>query len=151
MRLSELIIGGLLLASSIAGYTYSTNLTEKAQDMINGSIIYLFPNIKLENTQSYLLQMGYPSIQIMSKIVQMGSVAIMLIGIGLLCFGSMAKKRIPKDFSNVTIQTRTIHDTLESMNQEKSANTRGIHILKERLARGEITEREFEKLRKFFE
>ena len=69
-------------------------------------------------------------------------------------------KPIPKQLSNIIVETKFVPppletkltpSILESTKHENLTNNRALSILKERLVRGEITEKEFEKLRRFLE
>ena len=161
MRLAELTIGFVVLIFSILGYQYSTNLVWAFQHMTGDFIAAFFPNINLQNQQGSLLQMGYPSADSITKITQLGFISTAIIGGGFACYGIIAKKRIPKQLSNITLETKFVPPTLnsnfipittlESTKHEIVKNNRGFSILKERLARGEITQREFENLRKVLE
>ena len=151
MRITELIVGAIVLTASIFGYQNSGVIVGKIQDMIKYTTAAFFPNIASENQQQYLLQMGYPSVDSMTKITQIGFIATIVIGAVLLCIGLVAKRRVEKPLQNVTVETKFIPDTIESIKSDKTPNAKGLSILKERLARGEITEREFDKLRKFLE
>lgn len=160
MRLAELTIGFVVLIFSILGYQYSSNLVGAFQHMTSDFVTAFFPNINLQNQQGSLLQMGYPSADSITKITQLGFISTAIIGVGCGCYGLIAKKRIPKQLSNITLETKFIPPTLdskfipttlESTKHEISKNNRGLGILKERLARGEITQREFENLRKVLE
>ncbi|SRR2546426_12476132 len=161
MRLAELTAGFVVLIFSILGYQYSSSLVGAFQHMTGDFITAFFPNINLQNQQGYLLQMSYPSADSITKITQIGFISTAIIGAGCAGYGLIAKKRIPKQLSNITVETKFVPPTLdskftpinilESAKHEILKNNRGLVILKERLARGEITEREFEKLRKILE
>ena len=160
MRLAELTVGFVVFVFSILGYQYSSSLVDAFQHMTGDFVTSFFPNIKLQNQQGYLLQMGYPSAENITKITQVGFIATAIIGAGFACYALIAKKRDPKQLSNIIVETKFIQptletkltpSTLESTKHENLTNNRALSILKERLVRGEITEKEFEKLRRFLE
>ncbi|TLX94054.1 MAG: hypothetical protein E6K91_07570 [Thaumarchaeota archaeon] len=160
MRLAELTVGFVVLVFSILGYQYSSSLVEAFQHMTGDFVTSFFPNIKLQNQQGSLLQMGYPSADSITKITQVGFIATAIIGAGFACYALIAKKPIPKQLSNIIVETKFVPppletkltpSILESTKHENLTNNRALSILKERLVRGEITEKEFEKLRRFLE
>src|SRR5712692_5536486 len=159
MRLAELTIGFVVLIFSILGYQYSSSLVGAFQHMTGDFITAFFPNINLQNQQGSLLQMAYPSADSITKITQLGFISTAIIGGGFACYGLIAKKRIPNQLSNITLETKFVPPTLDykfppttfESTKHEISNNPGLRILKERLARGEITEREFEKLRKVLE
>ncbi len=160
MRLAELTIGFVVFIFSILGYQYSSSLVGAFQHMTGDFVTSFFPNIKLQNQQGYLLQMGYPSAESITKITQLGFIATAIIGVGCSCYGLIAKKPITKQLSNITVETKFVPSTLEtkftpppleSITHENLTNNRALSILKERLVRGEITEKEFEKLIRFLQ
>ena len=160
MRLAELTVGFVVLVFSILGYQYSSSLVEAFQHMTGDFVTSFFPNIKLQNQQGSLLQMGYPSADSITKITQVGFIATAIIGAGFACYALIAKKPIAKQLSNIIVETKFVPppletkltpSILESTKHENLTNNRALSILKERLVRGEITEKEFEKLRRFLE
>ncbi|TLX83712.1 MAG: hypothetical protein E6K98_04425 [Thaumarchaeota archaeon] len=164
MRLAELTVGFVVLVFSILGYQYSSSLVEAFQHMTGDFVTSFFPNINLHNQQGYLLQMGYPSADSITKITQVGFIATAIIGAGFACYALIAKKPIAKQLSNKLsniivetkfvpppLETKLTPSILESTKHENLTNNRALSILKERLVRGEITEKEFEKLRRFLE
>ncbi len=106
------------------------------------------------------MQMGYPSADSITKITQVGFIATAIIGVGFTCYSLIAKKRIPKQLSNITLENKFIppvseigftQSMIESAKRGNLTNSHALFILKERLVKGEITEKEFEKLRRFLE
>jgi len=151
MRLAELTVGFVVLVFSILGYQYSSSLVEAFQHMTGDFVTSFFPNIKLQNQQGSLLQMGYPSADSITKITQVGFIATAIIGAGFACYALIAKKPIPKQLSNIIVETKFVPppletkltpSILESTKHENLTNNRALSILKEK---------EFEKLRRFLE
>src|SRR5437660_2419817 len=137
MRLAELTAGFVVLIFSILGYQYSSSLVGAFQHMTGDFITAFFPNINLQNQQGYLLQMSYPSADSITKITQIGFISTAIIGGGFACYGLIAKKRISKQLSNITLETKFIPPTLdykllpttlESTKHENLTNNRGLGI-----------------------
>jgi len=151
MRLAELTLGFLVVLFSILGYQYSSSLVDAAQHMMSDFVTAFFPTIKLQCQKSYLLQTAYPSADSIAKIIQVGFIATTIIGVGCVCFGAIMKKPASRQFSSISLETKLIPAAVESIRDNRLTNSKSISILKERLAKGEITERECEKLQRFFE
>lgn len=91
-------------------------------------------------------QMGFPPIQEVDKWIHYSFAGLVVAGVFPILFGMFAKKKIQKQFSN-------INKDLNHITEEPQEDTslKSIKILKERLARGEITPYDFVHLKKFLE
>ncbi len=92
-----------------------------------------------------LQQMGIPPMQEMDQMIHYSFGGSAVVGVLVIVFGIFAKKKFPKQFSSVK---NSNHPTEES---QDDTSQKSIHILKERLARGEITADDFIDLRKLLE
>jgi len=89
----------------------------------------------------------------MVALMQMGSMIIGVIGLGILIYGAVAKGDSQQYYSEVPNRsTKSFVDKREedSMTREEK-NLHYLGILKERLAHGEITKDEYDELKKEFE
>lgn len=91
-------------------------------------------------------QMGFPPIEEIDKGIHYSFAGLAVAGVFPILFGMFAKKKIQKQFSD-------INKDLSHITEEPQEDTslKSIKILKERLARGEITSYDFIHLKKFLE
>ena len=152
MRLSEVVIGVVLLVGSIYGYSNSSNLILSIQNYLTISMPGFFPDIAGSQQNSMLLRMSYPAMKMMIKITQLGFIGIAVSSLVLLGYGIVAKKKTSK-IQNIAIQEINENSKPEMVKKHrinKSLHTYPhiLQILKERLAKGQITKTEFERLKK---
>ena len=105
---------------------------------------------------SILKQMGYPSRTVVIPLIQYSFAGMGVVGIGFVAFGAIAKK-VKKQFE-VKLVAEKQQETVKEVNAEPQprderlqTNLRSLRILQERLAKGEITSSEFQKLKKLLE
>jgi hypothetical protein len=151
MRFFEIVIGIALLVGSIYGYSNSTTLIPEIQNYLTTSMSGFFPDI-VGSQNSILLRMSYPAMKTMIKITQLGFVSIAASALMLLGFGIVAKKKTP-NIQNIAIQKINENSKPEMvskniMNESLHIYPNILQILKERLAKGQITKIEFERLKK---
>ena len=91
-------------------------------------------------------QMGFPPIEEIDKWIHYSFAGLAVAGVFPVLFGIFAKKEIQKQFSD--IDTDLNHITEEP---QEDTSLKSISILKERLARGEITPYDFVHLKKLLE
>jgi len=91
-------------------------------------------------------QMGFPPIQEVDKWIHYSFAGLAVAGVFAVLFGIFAKKEIQKQFSD--INTDLNHIIPEP---QEDTSLKSISILKERLARGEITPYDFAHLKKLLE
>lgn len=148
MRRTEIIAGALLLLFSILGYQHSSLLVNDTQNTIINSMKGLFPS---SLTSSQLLPpLRYQDSITLNTIVQSGCLLLAVVGIVFLLVGIGTKRSSPKEFGNISLKINGKNPEVPK-DENTKANYVGIRILKERLARGEITQKEFENLKRFFE
>ena len=92
-----------------------------------------------------LQQMGIPPLQEMDQMIHYSFGGSALAGVLIVVFGIFAKKKFPKQFLSLKNSNRTTDESQDDSSQKS------IHILKERLAKGEITADDFIDLRKLLE
>ena len=109
-------------------------------------------------TSTILHQMGFPSKETINKLIQYSFVGLALSALGLILFGMVAKKKVPKQFITKVImkESKTATEEPKVTHQKPvdvklQPNLRSIRILQERLAKGEITSSEFENLKRLLE
>lgn len=108
-------------------------------------------------TTRLLTQVGFPSFETIDSAVRFSSLGLAFAGVGVMVFGTMAKKKIPKKIpaktkteSDVTIE-KPVETNEKPQDMTMKENLRAIRILQERLAKGEITPQEFADLKRFLE
>ncbi len=152
MRLSEVVIGIVLLVGSVYGYSNSPNLIPEIQNYLAISVPGFFPDIAGSQQNSMLLRMSYPVMKTMIKVTQLGFIGIAVSSLVLLGYGIVAKKKTSK-IQNIAIQEINENSKPEMVSKyriNKSLHTYPyiLQILKEQLAKGQITKTEFERLTK---
>jgi uncharacterized membrane protein len=151
MRLFDLVIGVVLLVGSVYGYSNSATIIPEIQNYLATSMPGFFPDI-LGSQNSMLLRMSYPAMKTMIKVTQIGFVGISVSALILLGYGIVAKKKISQ-IQNIAIQKINENSKPEMvskniMNNSLHTYSNILQILKERLAKGQITKTEFERLKK---
>lgn len=138
--------------------------------MIFGVIGYFSVQSSISDCQSFVGQVGRTFSQNMAEecqihsIIQIGSAVLFVVGIGLTIGGAVAKggkshgelnpiKRMKEEYEKGYEETRPRTESkIEESTKpnEKEDNMKNIGILKERLAKGEITKEEYDDLKKEF-
>ena len=108
-------------------------------------------------TTRLLTQMGVPSFETIDKTIRFSSLGSAFAGVGIIVFGTIAKKKIPKKIPaktktelDVTIE-EPVETTEKPQDKTMKENLKTIRILQERLAKGEITPKEFADVKRFLE
>jgi|SRR6267143_2056929 len=140
LRTKLIIIGSVVIIIGIAGYFDSSNLMSKYMDSFA-----VTPNSS-GMAANVFSQMGFPPLQEIDKWIHYSFAGLAVAGIFPILFGIFAKKKIQKQFSN--IDTDLNHIIPEP---QEDPSLKSISILKERLARGEITPRDFIHLKNLLE
>jgi len=151
MRIKPLVIGLCILLISIPGYQLTPTLVSQFVHMFLGSMAISSGG----GASSMLHQMGYPSRSAVVSILEFSFAGLALVGACFTVFGSVAKK-IKKQ---VTVKLVTEQPDQVNMAQIDSppkyikpkVNHHTLAILQDRLASGEITADEFQRLRTLLE
>ena len=139
LRSKLVIIGSVLIITGIVGYFDSSNLMSKYMDSFT-----VTPNSSV--AANVFSQMGFPPLQEIDKWIHYSFVGLVVAGVFPVLFGIFAKEKIQKQFSD--INTDLNHIIPEP---QEDTSLKSISILKERLARGEITPYDFVHLKKLLE
>src|SRR5438445_4678638 len=139
LRSKLVIIGFVLIIIGIVGYFDSSNLMSKYMDSFA-----VTPNSSV--AANVFSQMGFPPIEEVDKWIHYSFAGLAVAGVFPVLFGIFAKKEIQKQFSD--INTDLNHIIPEP---QEDTSLKSISILKERLARGEITPYDFVHLKKLLE
>lgn len=135
--------------------------------MIIGVLVYFGMQPSLSDCGSFIGQLGRTFIDDianrcqMASVIQIGAGITTVIGIGLLVYGAAAKDTSkPKGFyckfcgsesdslEGIKYHIQQYHD---NKRDSKRSDVKNLGILKERLAKGEITKEEYDELKKEFE
>jgi len=149
-----LAIGIFLFAISVIGYVMGPS-------MINQMMTLFTPGGTSTTSSSGLdpyKMMGIPRPEEMAKMAQYSFLGLMFAGMGTTVFGVMAKKKAPKMVAPANIENEMtvepqVQPQVQTKVREDLANSdpkhyqRTLTILEERLARGEITTKEFVNLK----
>jgi hypothetical protein len=93
MRIIEVVQGAFLSTISLVGFVYSSSILSKAQNLLIQYVTSILLHHIEVDRNSHILQMSPDSIGLMIQILQYSFVSLFLIGIGLLIYGALAKKR----------------------------------------------------------
>ena len=153
MRIKPLIIGLCLVLISVPGYLDTPALMSQMIHSFMSSMTG--SSIPGTNGGSMLKQMGYPSRTVVIPLIQYSFVGLGVAGIGFVVFGVIAKK-VKKQFEVKLVAeeqktVKEIHTEPQPKDERLQTNLRSLRILQERLAKGEITSSEFQKLKRFLE
>ena len=162
------MLGLCLVMISIPGYLDTPNMITQMIHSFTGSFTGSIPGT---SGGSMLHQMGYPSRTVIIPLVQYSFIGLAVTGIGLVVFGSVAKKttkvtvNLVSDETEETEKVKKINspqfidepekvkkiNSPQFIDERTQTNLRSLRILQERLARGEITAKEFQNLKHLME
>ena len=153
MRTILVIIGISLAVFSMIGYVYTpTAISQVAHSMLGmaGS-----SSSSSFSTSAMLHSMGYPSRSTIIPVMQYSFIGLEVAGMGLTMYGFIAKKPIKKVVAKKnTSKEPGIEESptnSQSTIENSLTNYSAIRRLQERLANGEITASEFERIKKLLE
>ncbi len=139
MRFQPIIAGVVLIIFGIPGYLYAPNLMSQ----------FMYPSTGTSGSSamatSVLQQIGIPPIQVIDQWIHYSFVGLAIAGVLLVVLGIFTKKNV-KQFSGIKAEPE---ESTEKSQEEPSQKS--LQILKERLARGEITPDDFLDLKKLLE
>ena len=155
MKLKLLVIGFFVVLISILGYVDTPILISKMVHAMMNSMVASAPGSSSITTSSMLHSMGYPSRSTVVTIMQYSFLGLVIMGIGMMMFGAVTKKH-KKQFTVELVtdeqhEMKESHTNSQSMDEKLQTIPHGLRILQERLAKGEITSKEFQRLKGFLE
>lgn len=152
MRIILVIIGIAIAAFSMIGYVYTpVAISQVAHSMLGmaGS-----SSSSSFSTSSMLHSMGYPSRTAIIPAMQYSFIGLEVAGMGLTFYGFIAKKPVKKaPVKKIAKEPGAEESPANSQptNENSQTNYSAIRRLQERLANGEITASEFERIKKLLE
>ncbi len=91
-----------------------------------------------------LHSMGYPSRSIVVPIMQDSFIGLAIVGIGMIGFGVITKNFKKQFATKPSLDKNKVHKNSEHVDEKPQSS---LNILQERLAKGEITSSEFQRLK----
>ncbi len=125
--------------SGIPGYLAAPNLMSRYMDSFSGT------GGSSAMATNVLQQMGIPPINVIDQLIHYSFAGSVVAGILLIVFGIFSKK-IKKQFPSIRAEADQPPE-----NSREDPSQKSLQILKERLARGEITPDDFVDLKKLLE
>ena len=136
---------------SIPAYLYSPHFLSQAVHSFMGPMT----SGNSVSTSNMLRQMGYPPMSQVIPIIQYSTIGMIIAGMGLMLFGSIAKKIArPSKVKPIATQSEEMQEISTDphlSNEKPKATPPSLRILQERLVKGEITPTEFQNLKRFLE
>ncbi|GEM_PF-2511194 len=139
MRSSLLISGIAMVLSAIPSYLILPSMVKNTLDKFSGG------SMSNSMNQQIFSQLGFPPLSSFEPAVRYFSIGMLVAGLVVILLGILLKK-VPKSVTlKLNLEGEKNSPTFED------ANTSAIHLLQERLARGEITSSQYQNLRKIME
>ena len=149
-----LAIGLVIFISSVFGYIDGPSMVNQMMNTFTGGNS---SNLRGAGIDVYSM-MGIRRPEELAKMTQYSSLALMLAGLGAMIFGMMGKKGKPKEViaaeqgSKAKLEPEMEIERQEiTVDSETKTNNRTLEILQERLARGEITSKEYLNLKRILD
>lgn len=153
MKIGSLVAGIILLIIAVIGFTSTSNMIAEKQTT-GGQIERFFSNDAQTNYQA-------------NQYAQLGFGGLGVLGLGLVIYGAAAKGESRRESEAQEFYCKYCGFVLESLDgirahvqyhhkksttdSKKQDDVKNLGILKERLAKGEITKEEYDELKKEFE
>jgi hypothetical protein len=137
MNIVTIMAGIFLVIFSIPSYNVVPSLITMTMNKISGGTVSPMAS-------QIFSQLGIPPVDIITEYIQYGFEGCIVAGIGIVAFGIVQKKR--KKISPVKLSVEASQNS-----QEEDANIKALHLLQERLVKGEITSSQYKDLRKLLE
>ena len=136
MRFKAVIIGLVCVVLSIPSYNVVPSFISSEMNKLTGGS---------SSPMSYeiLSKLGIPPVDTMVTLIQYSFVGLFVAGLGIIAFGIVSKNMPKRTFSKLTIESKAMHS------EESKDDV--LHVLKERLANGEITSSQYQDIRKVLE
>ncbi len=152
MKLKLVIIGIVIATSSAILYVKTPSLISQ---MVHSMMVMAGPSTSSSsfNTSSMLHAMGYPSRTVVIPIIQSSFIGFGIMGLIMTIYG-MAAKKYKRQFvakSSPDQEPGTEEPTANSQPDNPQKNYKALSKLQERLANGEITTSEFERIKKLLD
>jgi uncharacterized membrane protein len=148
VKITLLLVGSCIVFVSIMGYFDTPSIISQMAHSIIGANIGSTSSSSPVTTLSMLHSMGYPSRSVVVPIMQDSFIGLAIVGIGMAGFGTIAKNR-KMQFTSLVLeeQDKKIHDDSKTIEKPQTS----LRILQERLAKGEITSSEFQRLKELLD
>ena len=131
--------GSALMILGMAGYFSAPDLMSHFMNSFTGT------SGSSSMATNILQQMGIPPIDTMDQMIHYSFACSAVAGVIIILFG-IAKKKFKRQFSSTDTESKLTEKEYHIDPTQKS-----IQILKERLAKGEITQNDFKNLKKLLE
>jgi len=135
VRFRAVIIGIFCVISAVPGYTTLPSfITAEMNKLTGGSSSPMSSQI--------LSTLGIPPIDTIVTLIQYSFVGLFVVGLGFIAFGLVSKGIPKRAFPKLSIESKL-------STEEPTPDV--LHVLKERLANGEITSNQYHDIRKVLE
>ena len=135
----KIVIYGLCALLAIPSYTIVPSLITTTMSKFSGG------NSPSLMASQIFSQLGIPPIDTIIKLIQYSLIGLAVAGLFITVFGVIAKKTPKKSTVTLSINSN------QKMQDQESINLRAIHLLQERLAKGEITSTQYMSLKNVLE
>jgi uncharacterized membrane protein len=149
MKIILLVVGSCIAFVSILGYFDAPSIISQMVHSIMGVNTGSTSSSSPITTSSMLHSMGYPSRSVVVPIMQDSFLGLAIVGIGMAGFGTIAKNR-KRQFMTSPVSEEQDKKIQENSKTGEMPQT-SLRILQERLAKGEITSSEFQRMKKLLD
>ncbi len=143
MRSKLVIIGFAFMLLAIPAYIITPTFITKAMNKFTFGT-----SGSSEMNRQIFAQLGMPPIpdvHAVTAFIQYSLIGVMLAGLGIVIFGTISKKMPKSTPLKIPFEEPQVQD------YEDDTHAKAIHLLQERLAKGEITSSQYQNLRKMLE